>query len=211
MPTRTRSLRDSGILLLVVLSAACESLGRDRSLGAELFQTCAPCHGSTGAGNADIAAPAIAGLPVWYVAVQLESFKAGMRGKHADDLPGLRMRPMALTLINESDVQAVAEHVESLPAVAPEGTVQGNAGAGASTFQICVACHGPEGRGNELLHAPPLVFASDWYLLAQLRKFKSGTRGADRLDTWGATMRPNTLLLDDAAMLDVVAFIRTLR
>ena len=118
MPTRPRSVGDSGILLLVVISAGCEGLGPDRSLGAELFQTCALCHGPAGADNADIDAPAIAGLPVWYVAVQLKSFKTGMRGKHAGDLPGLRMRPMALTL------------------------------------------------GNELLHAPPLVFASDWYLLA---------------------------------------------
>ena len=211
MPTRPRSGGYSGVLLLVVLSAACERLGPDRSVGAELFETCALCHGATGAGNADIAAPAIAGLPVWYVVVQLESFKAGMRGKHPDDLPGLRMGPMARTLRNEGDVQAVAEHVASLPSVAPEGTVQGNAGAGAGTFQICVACHGPEGLGNELLRAPPLVFASDWYLLAQLRNFKSGARGANPLDTWGATMRPNTLLLDDAAMHDVVAFIRTLR
>ena len=155
MPTRPRSVRDSGILLLVVLSAGCEGLGPDRSLGAELFETCALCHGPTGAGNADIAAPVIAGLPVWYVVVQLESFKAGMRGKHPEDLPGLRMRPIALTLRDEGDLQAVAEHVASLPSAAPEGTVQGNAGAGASTFQICVACHGPEGLGNELLHAPP--------------------------------------------------------
>ena len=211
MTTRRRSVKGSCILLCVLLSAGCEGLRPGRSVGAELFETCTLCHGPTGAGNVDLAAPAIAGLPAWYIAVQLEGFKDGRRGKHAEDLPGLRMRPMALTLQTEGDVRAVSEHVASLPPVVPEGTLQGNAGAGAGTFQICVACHGPEGLGNELLHAPPLVFASDWYLLAQLRNFKSGARGADPLDTWGATMRPNTLPLDDVAMHDVVAFIRTLR
>lgn len=211
MTTQPRSVRDFCILLLALLSTGCDRFGSGGSLGAELFETCALCHGPGGAGNADIDAPAIGGLPVWYVAGQLENFIEGRRGKHADDLPGLRMRPMALTLQNEEDVQAVAEYVASLPTVVVEGIVRGNAGAGAATFQICVACHGPEGLGNELLHAPPLVFASDWYLLSQLRNFRSGARGADPLDTWGATMRPNTLLLDDDAMHDVVAYIRTLR
>ena len=212
MTTRPRSMRrDSCILLVALLFAGCERLGPGQSLGAEVFETCALCHGPAGAGNADIDAPAIAGLPVWYVTGQLENFIEGRRGKHADDLPGLRMRPMALTLQNEEDVQAVAQYVASLPSVVAEGTVQGNAGAGAGTFQVCVACHGPEALGNELLHSPPLVFASDWYLLAQLRNFRSGARGTDPLDTWAATMRPSAMLLDDASMHDVVAYIRTLR
>ena len=43
-------------------------------------------------------------------------------------------------------------------------------------------------------------------MLAQLKKFKNGMRGADPEDISGGTMRPNALLLDDQAMLDVVRF-----
>jgi cytochrome c553 len=55
------------------------------------------------------------------------------------------------------------------------------------------------------------VQLDDWYLLSQLRNFKSGARGGRPGDTWGATMRPNTLVLDDQAMQNVIAYVQTLR
>jgi cytochrome c553 len=87
----------------------------------------------------------------------------------------------------------------------------GDAAAGQATFTVCTACHGPDGMGNPALHAPPLVGQADWYLLSQLHKFKAGWRGFDPADTWGATMRPNALMLDDQSMLNVVAYIQTLQ
>ena len=101
MMARLKNMRFTLALLLGVLVAACDatppSVGIAR--GEELFDTCAPCHGDMGEGNADIDAPAIAGLPQWYLEAQLESFKAGFRGKHVDDLPALRMRPMAILIL----------------------------------------------------------------------------------------------------------------
>jgi len=144
------------------------------------------------------------------VETQLQGFQAGFRGKHADDLPGLRMRPMAVSL-REGDIPSVAEYVASLtPAFAPS-TLHGNAGAGAEIYTPCVACHGTDGLGNEALHAPPLVQMDDWYLLQELQNFKQGARGAVTGDTWGITMRVNTLVLSDEAMEDVVAYVQTLR
>jgi cytochrome c553 len=140
----------------------------------------------------------------------LQGFQAGFRGKHADDLPGLRMRPMAISL-REDDIPSIAEYVASLtPAFAPS-TLHGNAGAGAEIYTPCVACHGTDGLGNEVLHAPPLVQMDDWYLLQELQNFKHGARGAVTGDTWGITMRVNTLALSDEAMEDVVAYVQTLR
>ncbi|HSH74115.1 MAG TPA: c-type cytochrome [Longimicrobiales bacterium] len=180
--------------------------------GAELFETCQPCHGDEGVGNADIEAPAIAGLPQWYIESQLESFQAGWRGQHADDLPGLRMRPMAVSLNREGDIESVAAYVAALPAPFPESTLHGNAGVGAAQYdQVCVACHGPDGRGNELLRSPPIVQLHDWYLFQELQNFRSGARGVHPDDTWGATMRVNAVLLSDQAMQDVIAYVQTLR
>jgi cytochrome c553 len=214
MMARLKNMRFTLALLLGVLVAACDAtpppVGMAR--GEELFDTCAPCHGDMGEGNADIDAPTIAGLPQWYLEAQLESFQAGFRGKHVDDLPALRMRPMAISLTRDGDVPSVAEYVASLEALIPESTLHGNAGAGAERYaSVCVACHGAAGEGNEALRAPPLVQLNDWYLVQELQNFKSGARGADPADTWGGQMRINSLALDDQAMADVIAYVQTLR
>ena len=121
------------------------------------------------------------------------------------------MRPMAVTLNRDGDIPSVAEYVASLPSTQPESTLHGNAGAGAQTYTLCMACHGAEGEGNELLRAPPIVQLNDWYLVQELQNFKSGARGADAADTWGMTMRLNAMLLDDQGMQDVIAYVQTLR
>jgi cytochrome c553 len=199
--------------LLLMGAVACDAtpppVGMER--GAELFETCAPCHGDAGVGKVDIAAPAIAGLPQWYVEDQLRGFQKEYRGDHADDLPGLRMRPMAVSLNREGDVESVAQYVASLEPVYPQSTLHGDAGAGAASYVVCVACHGEDGLGNKDLHAPPIVQLDDWYLLTQLRNFKSGARGARTDDIWGQTMRVNSLALTDEGMQDVIAYVQTLR
>lgn len=209
-----RNVRRIGLPLLVIGAAACDAtpppVGMAR--GAELYETCQPCHGAEAAGNPDIAAPAIAGLPQWYIQDQLRGFQAGYRGDHAGDLPGLRMRPMALSLTREGDIESVAEYVASLDPVYPESTLHGNAGAGAAQYdQVCVTCHGADGLGDELLRAPPIVQLNDWYLVQELQNFKIGARGANPADVWGATMRANSVLLSDQAMVDLIAYVQTLR
>ena len=212
--TRHRITRVAALPILALGLAACDAtpppVGMVR--GAELFETCAPCHGEAAAGNPDIAAPSIAGLPQWYIESQLQSFQQGWRGKHADDLAGLRMRPMAVTLNREGDIQSVAQYVASLEPTFPASTLRGNAGAGAALYeQVCAACHGPAGLGNEVLRSPPIVRLPDWYLVEELQNFRVGARGAAAADTWGITMRANTVVMTDQAMTDVIAYVQTLR
>jgi cytochrome c553 len=210
---RIRIFRFSTLALLAGGLAACDAtpppVGMAR--GEALYGTCVPCHGEDGAGNVDIAAPSIAGLPQWYIEAQLDGFQRGFRGRHHEDLPGLRMRPMAISLTRDGDIESVSEYVASLPAVYPESTLDGNAGAGAQSYEVCVACHGVSGLGNEPLRSPPIVQMHDWYMLNQLRNFRSGARGAHPQDTWGGTMRVNTLALSEQAMKDVIAYVYTLR
>lgn len=213
MMVRNKTFVRSLLPVAVAALAACDStplpVGMER--GAELYETCLPCHGEAGIGNPDVAAPAIAGLPQWYVQDQLAGFQLGYRGKHADDIPGLRMRPMAVSLNRDGDIESVSEYVASLTPVYPASTLHGNAGRGADSYAVCVTCHGEDGLGNQDLHAPPIVQMHDWYLLNQLRNYKSGARGAHPDDVWGGTMRVNTLVLDDQAMQDVIAYVQTLR
>jgi cytochrome c oxidase subunit 2 len=202
------------IALVAVVSGAIGvvALADDNERGEKLFAFCATCHGDTGAGNELFLAPAIAGMGEWYVKGQLEKFRSGQRGKHFDDIGGMRMRPMSLTLRTDEDVAAVAAWVASMPADRPETALEGgDAAKGKTLYTPCIACHGASGEGNPLLFGPPLAGTSDWYLLTQMQNFRSGTRGGAAGDTTGAMMRPMALTLpDEQALLDVIAHISTL-
>jgi cytochrome c553 len=179
--------------------------------GSELFRDCTACHGQQGEGSKQFRAPPIAGLPAWYVEAQLVKFQTGLRGYHPDDVDGLRMRPMSRQLMNRGEVTAVAAYIATLKAEKPAASLENAVAAtGATSFATCMACHGDHGQGNEALKAPPLAGQADWYLVAQLTKFKAGLRGTAAGDTAGATMRPMSMTLaDDQAIKNVVAHIST--
>ena len=212
--------RKSDKLLLAVAACATLAAGCARTegpgvaRGQQIYDTCVPCHGRDGLGSVTVRAPQIAGLPKWYLVAQLTKFKEGMRGAHPDDMEGARMRPMAKTLYRAGDLESVAEYVSRLKPARPMATVHGgDAAAGQTRFMsLCMACHGPTASGNQALGAPPLDHQADWYMLAQLGKFRDRQRGAHPGDVSGAQMMAmaNTLP-DTTAMRDVVTFIRTLQ
>lgn len=207
MPRRIRMLT---LAALAVLGACNRPPTPGLARGATLYTTCGKCHGDQGQGDRLLEAPAIGGLPAWYVQTQLENFAAAHRGYAPFDTAGIRMKSVAWTLDREGDVPSVAQYVATLAPARPAPVLPGNAAAGEATFQICAACHGMAGEGNEAVHAPPLAGRSDWYLVAQLHKFKNGMRGARPQDIWGQTMRPQAMMLDDSAITNVVAYIQTL-
>jgi len=199
---------------IVAWSTGCQSApAKGMERGEYLFANyCAPCHTASGGGKADVAAPAIASLPQWYVQQQLDNYRNDLRGYHYDDIEGMRMKPMAMTLMSQEDVALVAEYVSGLAPVQPAPTLDGDAENGKTLYGTCAACHQAEGTGSDAQHAPPLINTHDWYLFTQLKKFKGGVRGAQSGDQWGATMAPMTAgLTDEQAMKDVVAYIQTLR
>lgn len=197
---------------LLAWSTGCQTApAKGMERGEYLFSNyCAPCHTASGMGKPNVAAPAIAGLPQWYVQRQLENYRGDLRGYHYDDIEGMRMKPMARTLMSEGDVALVAEYVSNLAPVQPTPSVEGDAEKGKALYAPCTACHQANGTGMEALGAPPLINTHDWYLVTQLKKFKGGVRGAK--DQYGASMAPMTGgLADEQAMKDVVAYIQTLR
>ena len=185
--------------------------------GAVLYESCDSCHGTGGAGDASLGAPRIAGLPKWYVASQVERFQNGLRGKHFDDVEGLRMRAMAKQMMSKAEIDAVAAHVAALPVVisAPSLTVT-NRPAAEGTFAACASCHGQKGEGTEALNAPPLAGLDDWYLARQLRKFQSGVRGTGKsnsgeVDTLGAQMSAMSQAVPPPDVDNMAAFLHGLK
>jgi cytochrome c oxidase subunit 2 len=199
------------IPLLLAAASSCD-VGQGEARGHARFGNCSPCHGADGSGNPALGAPAIAGLPSWYVETQLRKFRDGARGAHPDDYAGLRMRPMARTLRQDEDVKAIALYVEHLQVKGATARLSGgDATRGKALFATCAACHGDRAQGQRALNTPNLHSTGDWYLFEQLKKFKSGVRGSGPGDSGGAVMRGAVAALaDEAAMKDVLAYIQTL-
>ena len=202
------------LIALICCVAGGSARADDNERGADLYRLCAVCHGESAAGEEAVGAPAIGGMPQWYLEGQLNQFRTGNRGTHFDDIMGMRMRPMALMLMREGDVEAVAAYIAEMPSVNPAPSLTGgDAVDGKAIYTTtCIACHGPDGAGNQaMVGAAPLYRSSDWYLFRQIENFRAGIRGARPGDQGGALMRNMVLpLTDEQQIKDVIAYIMTL-
>lgn len=187
------------------------SHAQDLARGKQLYKLCAACHEQDGHGNQQRSAPAIAGLGSWYVEAQLHKFRDGLRGYHADDAAALQMRPMARALRSDEDIRAVATYIATLPPLAPVATITGDVERGKNLYSTCSACHGQDGKGNEEVKSPGLLHQLDWYVVAQMKKFHTGLRGAHKDDASGMQMRAMIMMLqDEQAFADIAAYVLTL-
>lgn len=197
--------------------------------GEELFVTCVFCHGNAGQGNDRRDGPAIAGLPAWYLELQMHNFKDGVRGYLAEDVPGQVMHFTKGMLRNDFTISSLAEYISGLepgkpmtddaigarpylwdsPFAGLDPSISGNAEAGRATYStICIACHGADGIGIEALGSAPLTYFSEAYLARQLMYFRDGIRGTHPDDIRGQQMAlVGRLLTTDQAIADMVAYI----
>lgn len=93
---------------------ATAKLPGDTKRGRSLYAPCSACHGVNARGQADLRAPALAGLDDWYLVRQLGNYLEGRRGYASDDIPGQQMRAAAAVLTTEQDVQDVVAYLASL-------------------------------------------------------------------------------------------------
>ena len=93
-----------------------------------------------------------------------------------------------------------------------KNTVMGDVSAGKASYMICQTCHGAKGGGNRALNAPKLTGLQDWYIVRQIKNFKSGIRGTKSGDIYGMQMRPMAMTLaSDEAIKNVAAYINTFK
>jgi cytochrome c oxidase subunit 2 len=87
----------------------------------------------------------------------------------------------------------------------------GNAQAGQANYAVCSACHGANGEGNVALNAPKLAGQEGWYIRQQIAYYKTGVRGTNPGDTYGAQMAPMAATMaNDQILNNVIAYIDTL-
>jgi cytochrome c oxidase subunit 2 len=180
-------------------------------VGSAQFIVCAACHGQQGEGMAALNAPKIAGQNAWYLKRQLQNYKSGARGAHADDVFGRQMAPMAATLVNDAAIDNVVAHIQTLPDNPAPSTVAGDVGNGEKLYRVCSYCHGADGQGVQAMNAPRAAGMSDWYLARQLENFREGIRGSHSSDFYGFQMGLMAgVARDEKAINDLVAYINTL-
>ncbi len=169
---------------------------------------CAACHGTRGEGNAGLKAPSIAGLPDWYARRQLENFRQDRRGVHPQDVEGQMMRAVSKVLTDDQ-VSTMAGHLATLPRVTPVVTVEASTVAGKELFaERCMECHRYNAEGELFFGSPPLVGLQDWYLMAQLRKYQQGMRGANTGDEYAQKMVFSSQFVESEEMLrSLVAYL----
>jgi len=202
----------SGILLLVILGGAPAVFAAgDAEKGKSLYNICSACHGANAEGMAALNAPANAGQDPWYMTRQLKNFRAGIRGAHPDDTFGAQMRPMAMMLARDQDIDDVVAYITSLDTPEPPSTIDGDVELGRQAYETCIPCHGEFGQGAMALDAPRLSNQHDWYIVRQIENFKAGIRGGHQSDIYGAQMRIMSQMLEsDERVRAVAAYIATL-
>ena len=147
----------SGFILLVVLAGTTTVFAAgDAEKGKTLYNICSACHGANAEGMAALNAPANAGQDPWYMTRQLKNFRAGIRGAHPDDTFGAQMRPMAMMLARDQDIDDVVAYISSLELPDPPPTIEGDIELGRQAYETCIPCHGEYGQGAQALDAPRL-------------------------------------------------------
>jgi len=95
--------------------------GGDAKVGAELYATCAGCHGAQGEGIEAVGAPSLNHSSDWYLYTSLLNFKSGIRGSDPRDAQGAAMRGMSQLLADDQAIKDVIAYIMTLQPIPPTG------------------------------------------------------------------------------------------
>ena len=140
---------------------------------------CGACHGPNG-NSVNPAWPSIAGQHAPYILKQLQAFKSGARSN-------VLMTGQAMMLSDENmenlsvyyEAQDVAAKAVTEPRTVAKGEALYRGGNKENEVSACIACHGPNGKGNPAARYPAISGQYAQYAAQQLRDYASGTRKTD--------------------------------
>ena len=163
--------------LTLLCALATPAQAGDAAAGAQKSAICGACHGATGS-SINPEWPNLAGQHESYIAAQLALFKQGLR-----DNP--LMMPNA-ALLSDQDMQDLGAHFASQPPAGLEADPS-NYQAGEKLYRggdperklpACIACHGPQGKGNGPAGYPALRAQHAVYTYNQLKAYAESKRRA---------------------------------
>jgi cytochrome c553 len=151
---------------------------------------CAACHGPDG-NSVNPEWPSLAGQHARYVTRQIEAFKTGTRTN-----PLMAGIVATLTDQDAADLGAYFSSLKITTGVADPALVRAGqrlyqGGNKAKGLSACIACHGPDGRGNQPGGIPALGGQHAQYTTAQLKAYAAGERRSD----------PNQIMRNIAALM----------
>ncbi len=161
--------------------------------GAAKSAACGACHGATG-NSVNPEWPNLAGQHHEYLVEQLALLKSGARVAPI-------MNPMA-AMLSEQDMADVAAYfekqtltgLEADAKLAEAGEKLYRGGDAVRSIPACLACHGPNGRGNGPARWPQIRAQQPSYAMAQLHNYAAKTRYAA-----GSTLPPGADMMTDVA------------
>lgn len=180
-----------GLGLATGARAADAPLLGNAEAGAAKAAVCGACHGATG-NSPNPEWPSLAGQHHEYVIEQLALLKSGARVAPT-------MNPMAAGL-SPQDMADLAAHFEKQTLVGLEadaklweaGQKLYRGGDAARGIPACLACHGPNGRGNGPARWPQVRAQQPAYVAAQLKGYAARTR-------YGASAPAGAEMMSDVA------------
>ena len=170
--------------------------------------TCGACHGADG-NSVNPAWPSIAGQHSTYIVKQLQAFKSGARTE-----PLMLGQAMLLT---DADMRNLAVYFSEMktatkvvadPTTLDYGERLYRGGSRENNTPACIACHGPNGRGNPAASYPSLRGQYAVYAAAQLRAYASGERRSDGVTR---VMRDIAAKLSEEDIVAVASYVQGLQ
>jgi cytochrome c553 len=168
---------------------------------------CAACHGADG-NSMNPLWPKLAGQHADYITSQMIAFRDGER---SDPL----MTPQAQGLSDE-DIRAYAMFFAQQPLnvgavpddeeLVARGERLYRGGDAVRSLPACIACHGPNGRGNPASNFAAIGGQHGDYVAKALREYAAGTRTTDP----ESMMRDVAALLTDREIQAVAAYVQGL-
>lgn len=145
----------------------------DSAEGRELYQTCAACHGDSGAGSSNELVPRIAGQHFSVIIRQLVDYRHARRSNERMQAATVEHRlPDAQAIAN------VATHVNLLRISGPSNKGTGlMAQEGVRIYEAsCAQCHGAGAQGSDPGGIPRLAGQNYGYLVRQFNDIARGLR-----------------------------------
>lgn len=192
--------------LLGLACAAAHAEGNVQAGQAKAGTVCVACHGLDG-NSVNPQWPSIAGQHEQYIVKQIKAFRAGQR-------TNTLMSPIAATL-SDQEIEDVAAYyatqkikgLEAEPSKAKLGEQIYRGGLADSKVPACLACHGPNGRGNPASAYPSIRGQHAEQVVMQLQAYKKGERATDP----NAMMRTVAARLSDEQIAAVASYVQGLR
>ncbi len=194
-------------LMPLLLPAAALSAEGDPEAGAQKAAVCGACHGLNGQQNINPEWPNLAGQHAAYIDSQLKLFKQGVRNNPV-------MMPNAMILSDEDMADLAAYFsgqsvagLEADPSLYEQGERLYRGGDSSRGLPACIACHGPQGKGNAPARYPATRAQHSLYSYNQLKAYASGERKAVSNDI----MQTVAAKLTDEEMRAVASYMQGLR